>query len=613
MTIEQADPTVVRGGGRNGGQVDREVRSPGLPAGLRPLLAALSGVSALIVVALAVLLAGETTPGPFDRWADGAISARVPLPGGTPLDLIEIAGDPVPATVLALLLAGLCLRLGNRALAWTAPAGVALTGVTTTVLKPLTGRTIHDSLCFPSGHTAALTALGIVVGLLVVQRCAIGCGPVALLVVLGCAGATGTAIALLLVTDGIHYTTDTIGGFFTALAVVPTVALMLDRRTRADPARRRLCTESEYPEPLLAVAGYRLPGARRAFPNLPLDASAWTELIAGAERNRLTGLLLAAVTDCALPATPDQRRQAQAVHRAKLMRVLALEQELVTIVDRLATVRIGCRILKGSAVAHLDYRDPGLRSFIDMDVLVRADDIDRTVATLSAAGFKRTLAEPRPGFDRRYDKGLTMITPSGFELDLHRTLVLGPWGMRVDLAGLWEEGEECTVGGYPLRALSRPNRFMHACYHAALGDWPLRLGSLRDIAEIIDRSGSDHDRLRSLAEDWGVEAVVAAAVADTDRLLGREVDGELSIWAASYRPTDRDLRWLALHTHEDKTFAAQAIATLRELPSWRDKLAYTRALVRPDAEYTAGRHSSAMGRFGYALREIRRGRGLRRP
>jgi hypothetical protein len=127
----------------------------------------------------------------------------------------------------------------------------------------------------------------------------------------------------------------------------------------------------------------------------------------------VTGLLNAAVDDGALPATESQVQQARATHLSITMRVLSLERELVTVVDLLAGEGIESRVLKGSAVAHLDYPDPALRSFIDLDVLVRASDIDRAVAVLSGAGFKRTLAQPRPGFDRRFDKGLTLIPRRG--------------------------------------------------------------------------------------------------------------------------------------------------------------------------------------------------------
>jgi Uncharacterised nucleotidyltransferase len=374
---------------------------------------------------------------------------------------------------------------------------------------------------------------------------------------------------------------------------------------------RRLCSEREYPQPLLAVAGHGLPGARGSFPAKPLCTDAWDALIAGAHKHRVTGLLNFATGAGVLPATDAQIEQARAAHRKIQMRVMALERELPAVVGLLAGRGIEARALKGSAVANLDYADPALRSFVDLDVLVRAVDIDRAAATLTASGFRRTLAEPRPGFDRRFDKGMTLIPPAGWELDLHRTFVLGPWGVIMDMDRLFDDGQEFTLGGRPVQALSRRNRFIHACFHAALGDWPLRLGSLRDVAEILERLRGSEASIRDCARQWGVEAVVAAAVADSRRLLRVEADDQLSRWAERYEPSRREVAWLGLHTHSDKTFAAQALATLRVLPKWRDKAAYVRALVAPDQSYTADRHRSVLGRFRYAMREARRGRAAR--
>ncbi|MGH3432936.1 MAG: hypothetical protein ACRDQB_08890, partial [Thermocrispum sp.] len=106
----------------------------------------------------------------------------------------------------------------------------------------------------------------------------------------------------------------------------------------------------------------------------------------------------------------------------------------------------------------------------------------------------------------------------------------------------------------------------------------------------------------------GAEAVVAAAVSDARRLLGLAPGGSLSAWADTFVPGKREESWLALHTQPDKTFAALALTTLRVLPRWRDKAAYVRALVLPDSGYTEGRHSSARGRFAYAMRQVRKGR-----
>jgi hypothetical protein len=282
---------------------------------------------------------------------------------------------------------------------------------------------------------------------------------------------------------------------------------------------------------------------------------------------------------------------------------------LAIVVDALSGGGVDTRVLKGSAVARLDYADPAIRSYIDLDVLVRAADVDRSVTLLSAAGFWRTLAEPRPGFDRRFDKGMTLIGPTGFELDLHRTFVLGPWGAVMDLDQLWDDGEPFAVGGRTFRALSRPYRFLHACYHAALGNWPLRLASLRDVAEQL-RGGQDDRAVLEIASAWGVGALVAAAIVDSRRLLGTDADDALTLWARRHRPSRRDVAWLSLHTRSDKTFAAQALATLPVL-GWRDRLSYLRALLLPVTAYTGERHRSAGARLMYAVREIRH--GTRRP
>ncbi|MDQ4022017.1 MAG: nucleotidyltransferase family protein [Actinomycetota bacterium] len=372
---------------------------------------------------------------------------------------------------------------------------------------------------------------------------------------------------------------------------------------------RRQCPENSYPQPLLAVAGYKLPGATRAFPDAPLSDQSWSEILRLALAHRMTGLLCAAIDAGAFPATEVQMHQIRTAHTSAMVWVLLLERKLFPVIDLLTEANIETRVLKGAAVAHLDYSAPELRSFIDLDLLIRAEDFDHAVRVLAAAGFVRRLPEPRPGFDRRFDKGTTFEGPGGYELDLHRTFVLGPWGLLVDLEGLWGDGQEVMIAGRTLCALSRGHRFLHACYHAALGDWPLRLGSLRDVAEMLRGAEGFATELRELASCWRVEAVVAAAVADTWRLLGLATTTELSSWAQRYVPSRQDEARLALHTQADKTFTAQALATLHAMPRVRDKVAYARALILPDARYVAGRHPSALARFRYGLREARRGRG----
>lgn len=123
-----------------------------------------------------------------------------------------------------------CLLLRCPRAAVLVVAGTATTVGTATLLKSLVGRTIHgeDNLSYPSGHTAFLTALALVVALFATGRLGLGRTAGALLV-LAAALVAGGAMGWAQVALGAHYPTDVLGGWCTALAVIPATAWLVDR------------------------------------------------------------------------------------------------------------------------------------------------------------------------------------------------------------------------------------------------------------------------------------------------------------------------------------------------------------------------------------------------
>lgn len=213
--------------------------SPKGPPALPPTLRWPVGIMAVLATAVGAVLAAHYTGGIaagwLDRWAQTAIKSLLPQPGPAAL-LIDLVGEPLVTVVLAGLLVAACLALGRRRLAVVAVAGPGLTGVATTVLKPVIGRTIHGSyFSYPSGHTAAATVLALVVTLLAVDLLRAPRLPGVLLILAG-AGAAGAMMAWSQVALGAHYPTDTIGGFCTAMTVVPATALLVDWFARGDTA-----------------------------------------------------------------------------------------------------------------------------------------------------------------------------------------------------------------------------------------------------------------------------------------------------------------------------------------------------------------------------------------
>ena len=202
-----------------------------LPNSLRRAAAWVAAVAAIAVGALGVRYEGLSRSSHTDRVLDRAVQSSVPDKERL-FSLIHYLGNPRSVVVLAGLLAVLAFVLSRRRLAVLAVLGPGLTGVATTVLKPVFDRTLGGALAYPSGHTAALTALAIVTALLLVSLIRVGTVWKAVLVGLAALGA-GLAMAVTLTVLDIHYPTDTIGGFGTAVAVVLAAALVLDRVAEA--------------------------------------------------------------------------------------------------------------------------------------------------------------------------------------------------------------------------------------------------------------------------------------------------------------------------------------------------------------------------------------------
>ncbi|WP_424229480.1 phosphatase PAP2 family protein [Actinophytocola sp.] len=172
------------------------------------------------------VFAGQSTGAAIDVWA-GDYLRHLESPWRQLALIVDWTGEPVGAALVLATLVTVFLRAGNRRAALLAVAGPAVAVAVTTAMKPLVGRTINDGfLSFPSGHTATATAFALVVMLVVVRERTAGAG-MALIAVVTVPVAALMALAQVLLNA--HYLTDTLGGFCTAVAVVPAVAWVLDR------------------------------------------------------------------------------------------------------------------------------------------------------------------------------------------------------------------------------------------------------------------------------------------------------------------------------------------------------------------------------------------------
>ena len=377
------------------------------------------------------------------------------------------------------------------------------------------------------------------------------------------------------------------------------------------PAPQGQSAQTTQPDPvdaiLRAVAAWGLP-TTLTLPDEPLDGTAFAAVLAGAEQHRILGFLGDAVRDGAFPVTEEQWTQVEERWSSWLAHALRVERLLLRAADALDAAGIDFRVLKGVALAHLRYDDPALRVFGDVDLLVRSADFTRAANVLiTALKGQRALPELRPGFDERFGKEI-LVRVGAFEVDVHRTLVDGAYGLRVDLPDLFTDPQPFTVGERTLLGVGPEAAFLHACFAAALGDWPPRLVPQRDIAQIA-LGRLDVDAALAMATRWRASAVVGSAVTAAWDGLGLDATHRLAAWARSSEPSRRDGLLLRSYRGSGRGYS-RTLASLAVLRGVGPRAAYAIGVGSPSKEYLAARglrRSDLARRLGRSVRNLKSG------
>jgi hypothetical protein len=333
----------------------------------------------------------------------------------------------------------------------------------------------------------------------------------------------------------------------------------------------------------------------------PPDADAFVTAVG---RERLTGFAVAAAESGALELPTRALEELLLRHDHQLALDLQLERVLVDVAARFESDGVTHRVLKGPLLAHTVYPDPALRSFGDVDILVPTDSFDPAVRLLVSLGFRRHFAEPRPGFDARFSKGACLERPDHMEIDLHRTFAPGAFGIMLERVDLFRRRpHRFELGGRVLCGLDVETAFVHACFHAALGDHPPRFVPLRDIVQLHD-AGLDARAVVEMFRAARCESVCQRALDLVDSELHVGLDGPIPTWAREHRPTRFD-RWaLQSYARADRSYAGQVAASLWAISSMRERAAYSAALMFPTREYTREHDGSYLRRFARGLRVI---------
>ena len=316
-----------------------------------------------------------------------------------------------------------------------------------------------------------------------------------------------------------------------------------------------------------------------ADPLVRLDPTDAQRVIGLAKFDHLTGFLAATVNEGAVAIEPEDRELLMTNWHEELLACVALESLAARTGQHLDRAGIEWRLTKGAALAHVDYADPSLRTFGDVDLIVHPDHWLGAVDVLTSLDYRREAAELHGDYDRRFGKGATFTSAAGLEIDLHRRYAIGRFGVTSHMADVFESPEHFSLAGVQIPTLNAEHRLLHACYHASLGGFR-ELRAFRDVAQLLLVTRADLDRTIAIARRWRAESVVASAIIDTWNRLNLDRNHYGFLAAQDIDVSSGDARALNVFQSEQpfRRQALTAVGRLRyfEIPLYLWSLGSTR-------------------------------------
>jgi Uncharacterised nucleotidyltransferase len=294
----------------------------------------------------------------------------------------------------------------------------------------------------------------------------------------------------------------------------------------------------------------------------------WDTVLLLAEEHGVQGMLakrLEQVEFAGVLAATRQKLQAQM--RAQHLFTLSMTAELFRILQDFSKADIDCIAVKGPVISQLAYGDPALRSYGDLDFLVRHKDVQVAVQRLLAMGFEPDLPAHVIQSDKVPGEYLfrRMGTAHLVELHTQQTFRHYPEPMRID--EMIARKRRVLLEGRDVPALSLEDEVVFDCVHGGKDFWE-RLMWVSDVAAILVRhSEIDWEKTRRGAAEVGAGRMLRTGVLLASTVFGMKLPGGI----AHEIERDRDSRalcddiqkWLPYAGSKEPSIAKRAIYRMR--------------------------------------------------
>jgi hypothetical protein len=226
-------------------------------------------------------------------------------------------------------------------------------------------------------------------------------------------------------------------------------------------------------------------------------AADWDRVLEMARTHRIGPLLYRGIRR--LPQTPVPPRALEALKEMYVenaARNALLYRALEDLLGALHSAHIPVVVLKGAFLADWVYPDLALRPMSDIDLLVRAEDLDRAAAALDGIGCRIVHdSDARRNVRERHHHWIFRGAPpaDGIPIEVHWDLHPSESRFRTDLDGLWRRAQPVQLAGASAFVLSPEDHLVYLISHAARHRFRQGLLPLCDLAFAVGSSRAPLD------------------------------------------------------------------------------------------------------------------------
>jgi hypothetical protein len=206
-----------------------------------------------------------------------------------------------------------------------------------------------------------------------------------------------------------------------------------------------------------------------------------------ARRHSLLPLAYRRLKETAGAAIPvGELQKLKLAYEQNAARNLILTNELVQMTQALDEKGVQSIAYKGPALSVLAYGDIALRRFVDLDLMVRRENVQQAAEVLATRGYHpaKSLTSDQEALLLQTQHNLQFVSDSRVVVELHWQVSSHLFASSVTAEELWNNLETIRVNGFPVKSFSTEDLLFSLCVHGSRHLWE-RLAWIADVAHVL--------------------------------------------------------------------------------------------------------------------------------